>query len=44
MTTAATALALVGAVVWWRIGPEWRTHALAITGDIILRREPPCPT
>lgn len=40
MTTAATILAVVGAVVWWRIGPEWRTHTLAIAGDIILRRNP----
>ena len=40
MTTAATALAVVGAVLWWRIGPEWRTHTLAIAGDIILRRNP----
>lgn len=44
MTTTAALLTLVGAVVWWRIGPEWRTHTLAIAGDIIHRREPLCPT
>ena len=36
----AAALAVAGVVALWRIGPDWRAFAVAIAGDIILRRNP----
>lgn len=39
-TSIATALTLAGAVVWWRLGPDWRAWIGLLAADVILRRTP----
>ena len=36
----AAALAIIGAVVLWRIGPDWRAWIGLLAADVILRRTP----